>query len=616
MSSRRHSSFQNQQLIEVGSHNGTWYGAQLSVVANGGRLLWSSADDLLLGAPSDWGDSGYVRVARGYRPSSDSWERFGDSGSSLGSALTAGDYDGDGTRDFAAGAPGYNQRRGLLKVLLSQFSGSPYEINQSQGVVDWRLGASLATIESLDAFPGDEIIVGAPWADALTGRIQVLSVRNNSTTLVHEPGGDNAGDQFGHSVAAIGDVDGDGKADFAVGAPFADSNGVDAGTIFLYSGQSGTRLARIYGMPGDRLGISLAPAGDHNDDGVPDVLAGATHRGDGDAGAAIVFSGLTRGNGVAPPLREISGQGWVNESMTFGHAVAAGPVDADAVPDILVGAPNHDPGGRNNAGGMWVFSGATGGLLHCLEGQEAGDNMGISVAAADVNGDGRSDLAVAASGYDWGTAGSNRGRVYVFAVPGPAPGLGVGNVHDNRPGTGTYFNFSTNMAALGRLYYRLLTAPVGTPDTILASSNGWDFGHGFFPSLAAGQQYLWRYGAAANSPDTTHDNYSLVVTPPVGSGLQPGMVLNQFSAPTQFWATLYNGTGSFQSVTITELSLRVGTTTYRVTPGVTYPSFAGSTLRYPMELPAWHAGSTCVATVRWRRNGINYGKSWQVRFPQ
>ena len=88
--------------------------------------------------------------------------------------------------------------------------------------------------------------------------------------------GDAALDAFGGAVSGVGDIDQDGFADVAVDATFNDHNGADAGMVRVFSGQDGSVMTTLYGEnPGDGLGVSVDAAGDVNADGFPDLIVGA-----------------------------------------------------------------------------------------------------------------------------------------------------------------------------------------------------------------------------------------------------------------------------------------------------------------------------------------------------
>jgi len=221
------------------------------------------------------------------------------------------------------------------------------------------------------------------------------------------------GELFGASVASAGDVDDDGIGDVAVGAPFASPDGrARAGRVYLFSCIDGALLRRLNGSaPGDQFGFSVAPAGDVNRDGIPDLIVGAPYADIGlhaDVGSAFVISGAT-----GAVLRRFDG---TQDGELLGFSVAgAGDVNGNGVPDILVGAPGADTAAGISAGSAFVFSGATGATLRRFNGLEPYDALGWSVAGAgDVNGDGLDDVLVGAPGANPGGR-FEAGSVFLFS---------------------------------------------------------------------------------------------------------------------------------------------------------------------------------------------------------
>src|SRR5262245_60961741 len=145
------------------------------------------------------------------------------------------------------------------------------------------------------------------------------------------------------------------------------------------------------------LGRAVAAAGDLNADGTPDVLLGEpeAHGPAGRSGRIRVFSGAS-----TVVLLLVNGD---SADDDFGSAVAGGAdVDADGVPDVLVGAPLHDTGGLN-AGRAKLISGASGTVLQTWDGASTYDSLGAAVSwAGDVDGDGVPDALVGAPGRDAG----------------------------------------------------------------------------------------------------------------------------------------------------------------------------------------------------------------------
>jgi FG-GAP repeat len=203
---------------------------------------------------------------------------------------------------------------------------------------------------------------------------------------------------FGWALSELGDVNGDGVADFISGAPLLRGQ---RGGAFVYSGATSKRLFRFLGRPGDQAGWAIADAGDVNGDGVHDVLVGAP--GASGPGRASVYSGV---NGER--LLHVAAHA---EGDRFGYAVAGvGDLNHDGHDDFMVGAPGDDHAGTD-AGQVTVFSGSDGHRMLVLRGS-SGDHFGVGTdGTADMNGDGVGDLVAGARDAGPG----HRGQVSVFS---------------------------------------------------------------------------------------------------------------------------------------------------------------------------------------------------------
>ena len=238
-----------------------------------------------------------------------------------------------------------------------------------------------------------------------------------------------AGSDFGFSVATAGDVNGDGFSDVVVGAIYYDHGQANEGAAFLYLGSSGGLGSSAATMlesdqSGCYFGWSVSTAGDVNGDGFSDVIVGAkgyTH-GESLEGRAFVYLGSEAGlNPVAA---------WTAESnqadANFGCSVAtAGDVNGDGYSDVIVGAYLYTDG-QAYEGRAYVYMGSPAGLyflaVWAAESDQAGAYFGYSVATAgDVNGDGYSDVIVGAYLYDAGE--TNEGRAFIYF--GSADGLSL-----------------------------------------------------------------------------------------------------------------------------------------------------------------------------------------------
>ncbi|RYU73954.1 FG-GAP-like repeat-containing protein, partial [Hymenobacter persicinus] len=217
--------------------------------------------------------------------------------------------------------------------------------------------------------------------------------------------GQNPGDLFATSVALVGDLNGDGYGELAIGAP---SFGAGAGMVALYRGSSTglepTAATIINGGPGFNFGSSVAGAGDFNGDGYGDLLiggAGYTFNSN-NAGVTYIYGGgvniFTNPNASAAAIA-----GFTNSRG--GTAVAGvGDVNGDGYDDFATGGPEFDGGGQNNTGSLnIVFGNASLSVTTSAPtlGGAANYRLGASLSGlGDTNGDGYADLIVGAPGVN------------------------------------------------------------------------------------------------------------------------------------------------------------------------------------------------------------------------
>ena len=153
----------------------------------------------------------------------------------------------------------------------------------------------------------------------------------------------------------------------------------------------------------DQLGNSVSGIGDINGDGFADLVVGAPQDDDvTNSGRARVFSGSD-----GRVLYNFVGE----SGDLFGNSVSgAGDVNGDGIDDFIIGAPRFSRVGGN--GSARVLSGSDGSVLHIFNGDDESDGFGGSVGGAgDVNGDGRADLIVGATGDDNNGDASGSARV-------------------------------------------------------------------------------------------------------------------------------------------------------------------------------------------------------------
>ena len=227
--------------------------------------------------------------------------------------------------------------------------------------------------------------------------------------LGYQINGPSTGSDFGAAICGIGDLNGDGLGDFVVGAPRDGRNGLLSGCVRLYSGQDGSLLLEILGdAPGHRFGHRLAGLGDVNGDGIPDFAVSAAR--DNALGLTSGYVRILSGANGATLQGFSTSSTWDHFGDTL---VALGDLDGDGVRDLLVGSPHENWQGPGS-GAVRVFSSATGKPLHLLFGDATWDLFGFSACLVpDLDNDGTDEFAVGAPHTD--PMGSESGSVFVFS---------------------------------------------------------------------------------------------------------------------------------------------------------------------------------------------------------
>jgi len=396
------SSFTLHTSGEITSAYLGWALAQLGDLDGDGR------GELVAGAPFDslYGDfmPGSAAVLAGGFDAR--WRLAGENGA-LVALSSAGDLDADG-RDDAAYSSGFE---------LTLVSGRDASVLRTLPVGGAR---ALSPAGDVDADGVTDLVVGQPFEDGGHGRARVYSGATGAELLVLEPQRVRPRrlrahdfprpDLFGTSVAGVGDLDGDGHADLAVGAPRAPhpteclERFRQEGYVAVFSGATGARLhlfvgeglQDLYGEPwSEAFGFSVAGCGDWNRDGVPDVAVGAPGGGAHFGGVVRVFSGAT-----GRELLRYAGSGG-----EFGIALSGAAdfdADGDGWVDLVVGSQSVGYGPFVEASGIaWVVSSRTGTWFHAVAGTPPPRGYGRSVGPAysvaalrDFDGDGRSDFAL------------------------------------------------------------------------------------------------------------------------------------------------------------------------------------------------------------------------------
>jgi len=371
-------------------------------VASAGDVNGDGYDDVIVGADQYSNDQMYEGRVFVYHGSasglgaSPAWTAEGDQSTCFFgvSVASAGDVDGDGYDDVIVGAPWFENdlfapavgRAFVYHGSAAGLATTPAWITAGDQAFTF-LGGSVSTAGDVNGDGYHDIVVGLHQLSAgQEGEGGALVFHGSPSGLSASPAWSAEGGQahahFGSSVAAAGDVNGDGYGDLLVGAHIHDnlvrrpstsagalghgqlgtprSPAADEGRAYVFHGSpSGLAATPAWTAEGERrgdyFGQAVATAGDVNGDGHADVLVGAPYRGAGepDEGRATLYLGSAGGLLASPAATHESDQA----RAFLGWSVAtAGDVNADGFADLLVGAPAFDAG-EPDEGRAFLFLG-------------------------------------------------------------------------------------------------------------------------------------------------------------------------------------------------------------------------------------------------------------------
>ena len=298
------------------------------------------------------------------------------------------------------------------------------------GLEDMLFGFTNADLATGEQSAGTSILVLTNVSTPFQGHIDLAQIQDPRELRGYRGVkilGANAGDTSGRSVKGAGDVNGDGLADFLIGAPLGDAANnakVDAGETYLLFGSEnfpatinlanlGSAGVVIHGATaGGRSGSEVSKAGDLNGDGFDDVIIRS------DSDAHVVFGRATLPRAIdlaqlgAGGIRLYANNSFANSFVT--SISTAGDVNGDGFDDVIIGNANAaprqpgDPGDRGGAGESYLIYGRAA-LPQTIKltdlgqhgvkfvGAASRDGSGISVSGGrDFNADGFDDLVIGA----------------------------------------------------------------------------------------------------------------------------------------------------------------------------------------------------------------------------
>ena len=368
-------------------------------------------------------DQMWTQDSAGIEGIAEDWDYFG-------VTLSSGDYNGDGFDDLSIGVYGEDIDLAVASIENFDVSINSAVIAKDTGVVQVIYG-SPAGLSATAVLP-DQV-----W---IQGFADMADFSENY-------------DGFGTRLSS-GDYNGDGHDDLAIGAQYEETGSLDntGGVHIIYGSSGGLSATAVIAdqrwtqdstdiedavEASDEFGSSLS-SGDYNGDGSDDLAIGAAQETIGTSFGTGAVNVIYGSSGGLSATAVIADQMWTQNSTDidgvaetkeyFSNSLSSGDYNGDGRDDLAVGTPAEDVGTVIDAGAVNVIYGSSGGLSATAviadqmwtqnstdieDVVERIDWFGDSLSSADYNGDGRDDLAIAATLEDVGTV-IDAGAVHVI----------------------------------------------------------------------------------------------------------------------------------------------------------------------------------------------------------
>jgi len=302
------------------------------------------------------------------------------------SAANIGDFNGDGIEDIVVGAPHDDDGgidSGAIYILFLNKDGtvkSYQKISASEGNFKGKLdagdnfGKAVANVGDFDEDGIADLAVGAYWdddGDINSGAIYILFLNKDGTVKSYQKISASegnfvnvilAGDCFGNAITSLGDFDGDGITDLAVGAHNNYSPGTKAERIgavhILFLNKDGTvkssqEISDTEGnfgviKPNDSFGVSVTNIGDLDEDGIADLAVGSYGDSDGGINSGAIYILFLNKDGTVKSYQKISAsegnfKGKLDAKDLFGdEVISIDDLNGDGITDLVVGAYGDD----------------------------------------------------------------------------------------------------------------------------------------------------------------------------------------------------------------------------------------------------------------------------------